>query len=633
MFLESITKLSSVAKLHWNFQQKLNKPYLSDDALVYTTGSAFNLSEAGAWWLCLETLKLIDKELRSVDSLFADKGYSRFSAKRVAGVDTPERLVTYIQTDSWLPINATVHVSDLPNVIKSIGGEELYGKHPEIAIRELIQNSTDAINARRIFENRDDKYGYVRVELLSQNDENYWLDILDNGIGMSERVLTDFLLDFGNSFWGSAVMQEEFPGLLSGGLKPIGKYGIGFFSVFMLSEKIQVITRRADKALNETLVLEFSTGLLGRPILRRAKNNEKLIDGGTRIRLKLKTNPYKKKGFLYDDYKDKSKKLSELCMNLCPALDVDLYTKEKNIELKIISASDWINIDGKELLKRMEPISLYEKNINKNDLTKFIQKSYVNLRLLKDNKGRIYGRAMISLGYATHVSNILDLSGVVTVGGLRACGLSGITGILIGTPVKASRIDALPGVPSKLLKDWANEQADLIKNVWEKPELQAACAQYIRICGGDTKNLPICLNKNKWLSAQDIIKLKDLPDRIIILDHFSIEYETKLLKSFELYDHIFITRSSGIPGLLQARVPWPRNLETNFAWGNSSLAENLAGVIIESIAKVWKVPLKQIKKFNSLKREKEVEVGKTEGRAVALSGLIINKPTLGPKYN
>jgi hypothetical protein len=60
--------------------------------------------------------------------MFADKGYPRFAARHVAGVDNPERLSSYIQTHGWLPINATVHVTDLPQVIKSLGGEALYGK-------------------------------------------------------------------------------------------------------------------------------------------------------------------------------------------------------------------------------------------------------------------------------------------------------------------------------------------------------------------------------------------------------------------------------------------------------------------------------------------------------------------------
>ena len=94
------------------------------------TAPAFRFNEAGAWWLCLEALRLVDRELRSIDAMFADKGLPRFDARRVAAVDSPERLASYVQTDGWLPINATIHVSDLVNLIKIIGGDEMYGRSP-----------------------------------------------------------------------------------------------------------------------------------------------------------------------------------------------------------------------------------------------------------------------------------------------------------------------------------------------------------------------------------------------------------------------------------------------------------------------------------------------------------------------
>lgn len=108
ILVRHITSLSASAEPRWQFQQKLNKPYLNEDSLVFTAGRPFSLAEAESWWLCLDVLRMIDRELRSVDSLFADKGYARFAARRVAGVESPDRLVPYVETDGWLPINAMV---------------------------------------------------------------------------------------------------------------------------------------------------------------------------------------------------------------------------------------------------------------------------------------------------------------------------------------------------------------------------------------------------------------------------------------------------------------------------------------------------------------------------------------------
>ena len=57
----------------------------------------------------------------------------------------------HVETLDWEPTDTKVHVSDVANLIERLGGAELYGAQDklEIALRELIQNSSDAIVARR----------------------------------------------------------------------------------------------------------------------------------------------------------------------------------------------------------------------------------------------------------------------------------------------------------------------------------------------------------------------------------------------------------------------------------------------------------------------------------------------------
>lgn len=625
-FLKAFSNLSPASEEHWIFQEKLNKPYLGEDALVYTAGRAFPLKEASAWWLCLDTLRIADRELRSVDALFAEKGYLRFAAKRVAGVDTPDRLASYIQTDGWLPINAMVHVTDLPSIIHSIGGDELYGKRPEVALRELVQNSCDAIRARRVYEKRVSDFGKITVTLSETKEGEFWLEVADNGIGMSERVLTDFLLDFGRSFWGSPQMQEELPGLLSSGIKPIGKYGIGFFSVFMIAEQVMVATRRSDLAARETLVLEFSSGIEGRPILRPADKNEQLIDGGTHIKMKLKRNPYTEGGLLFERFNDKQLSLAEVCRNMCPAIETDLYSIEKGIELKVISANDWQSMDGYKLLDRMKTHS--KPIINNDEIEEYKKKAAGNLRVLVNNNGEIVGRALISIGYALHGDDMDYLSGVVTVGGLQASQLSGICGILVGQPIRASRDDAMPIVSDSVLKSWAEEQTDLVPNLWTTPKEQAACAQYIWMCGGETKKLPICINQGIWMSADEIMAMNNLPDKVILIDTFTIDYRLKHVEPYTLYPNVFIIHGSGgMPGLLQARyADWPRGVNTNFVSGGGPFQLNLIGNFIQAIAKAWKVTFDDIAKANRLERETEVGIGLANGKEIRVRALNISKP-------
>ena len=73
---------------------------------------------------------------------------------------------------------------------------------------------------------------------------------------MSAKVLTGPLLDFGVTYWGSQLMREESVDLLAKGFNPTGRYGIGFFSVFMWGQHVRVTTRRPEEAQRDTRVLE-----------------------------------------------------------------------------------------------------------------------------------------------------------------------------------------------------------------------------------------------------------------------------------------------------------------------------------------------------------------------------------------
>ena len=514
-------------------------------------------------------------------------------------------------------------------MITSIGGEELYGRNPEVAVRELVQNSSDAIRARRVYEQREDTYGTVKVSLTSSINA-HWLEVLDDGIGMSQSVLTGFLLDFGRTFWGSQEMQREFPGLPSSGIRQTGKYGIGFFSVFMLADEVQVISRRSDAAAKDTLVLEFSSGVQGRPILREARPAEQLIDGGTLVRLKLKIDPSASGGLLKGSHSEEDKRtLAALCEKLCPTLDVDLLAEQDGDTRKVIEGGDWISIGALEFLKRLPSLRSHERE-SPEDLDLFRSRAAENLRLLYDIEGNAVGRALVTVGYASHGDHGVDLSGVVTVGGLTACGLSGIAGALVGIPMRASRDVAKPAVDDDELRRWATEQAGLVSSLWEEPNLQAACSRYIKILGGDTKKLPICKTQGEWCSAEDIRRRQDLPDQVIFVDPFAIEYNLKHVQDYTLYDHVFVVDYSGYPGLLQTGmhrdVRWPGNINTNFVGSMGHIHNTLGAAVLEAVAEAWNVDLEAILATNSLEREPEIKIGSTQNGDLVDRALMITRP-------
>jgi hypothetical protein len=569
---------------------------------------------------------MVDRELRSVDALLADRRYPRFAARRVAGVDAPERFCEFVRTDNWLPINAIVHVSDLPGIIKSLGGIELYGDRPLVALRELVQNGTDAVRARRLIEGRSDKFGRLTVEVDETRSGESWLVVSDTGVGMSQRVLTDFLLDFGRSFWRSTQMQEEFPGLASKGFRAIGRYGIGFFSVFMIADQVKVVTRRPDAAARETLVLEFGAGIAGRPILRAARADEQVLDAGTVVRIRLVRPPFEKKGIFFDERTKPTRSLVDICRSLCPSLDVDLFVKDANGEALAVGAGDWINVPGVELVSRLRPIEI---EVGTEEMKAFQAKAGECLTIITEADGTIVGRAAITIGFASSdYMRHADHEGVVTVGGLAACGLSGICGVLVGEVQRASRDAAKPIVSDRALRQWASEQVRVIPKLWDTPVEQAACAAYIRLCGGDTGELPIAINQGRWVSAAKIRDMK-LTDEVLLVDHLTMRSRMEVVGGeFELESNVFITAISGLPGLLQTRgsVRWPRNVNTAFAASSGTPALTLGGAVAEAICDAWGIDARLVARATRLDERRSFRVGTLLGKDLLLAAVQLLRP-------
>jgi hypothetical protein len=56
---------------HWQFHKKLSGIRIDKGRLVYQSSSPFTKNERESWWLCYDTLKMINQELLDVDALFS----------------------------------------------------------------------------------------------------------------------------------------------------------------------------------------------------------------------------------------------------------------------------------------------------------------------------------------------------------------------------------------------------------------------------------------------------------------------------------------------------------------------------------------------------------------------------------
>ena len=118
----------------------------------------------------------------------------------------------------------------------------------EIFIRELVSNSSDAIDKlnylRLTDENLKDAYADWKGEVnISFDEADKSLTISDNGIGMNEEDLIASIGTIAKS--GTKSFVEALTGDAKKDSNLIGQFGVGFYSVFMVADNVDVITKKA----------------------------------------------------------------------------------------------------------------------------------------------------------------------------------------------------------------------------------------------------------------------------------------------------------------------------------------------------------------------------------------------------
>src|SRR5580698_8459312 len=118
--------------------------------------------------------------------------------------------------------------------------------HKEIFLRELISNASDACEKLR-FEAiaKPELLGSDALSItLTPDTDAGTLSIKDNGIGMSEAEVIDNLGTIARS--GTKKFLETLSGDSAKDAQLIGQFGVGFYSAFIVADKVTVLTKRAD---------------------------------------------------------------------------------------------------------------------------------------------------------------------------------------------------------------------------------------------------------------------------------------------------------------------------------------------------------------------------------------------------
>ncbi|MDD2484245.1 MAG: molecular chaperone HtpG [Eubacteriales bacterium] len=162
--------------------------------------------------------------------------------------------------------------------------------HREIFLRELISNASDAIDKIYYKALTDESIRFNNADYfikLIPDKEKRTLTIMDSGIGMTKEELEDNLGVIAKS--GSLNFKKE--NEIKDGYDIIGQFGVGFYSAFMIADKVTVTTKALG---SEEAYCWESEGATGYTVEPCTKNNI-----GTEIVLKVKENTEDEN---YDEY-------------------------------------------------------------------------------------------------------------------------------------------------------------------------------------------------------------------------------------------------------------------------------------------------------------------------------------------
>ena len=160
--------------------------------------------------------------------------------------------------------------------------DSLYSQK-EIFLRELISNASDAIRKRQIDSLQGTAAGsFDGMVSIAANKKAKSLTITDNGIGLNDEDLKNTLGTIASSGTRAFLEQMEQSDKTSSSQNQlIGQFGVGFYSAFMVAERVEVLSKKldSDKAFCWT-----SDGKSGFTI-----SSEDKQDTGTQITLFLKS--------------------------------------------------------------------------------------------------------------------------------------------------------------------------------------------------------------------------------------------------------------------------------------------------------------------------------------------------------
>ena len=237
--------------------------------------------------------------------------------------------------------------------------------HKEIFLRELISNASDAIDKLYYLSLTDKKLKVKKEDLkinLAFDKENRTITITDNGIGMNKAELEKNLGTIAES--GSLLFKTENEHKKD--IDVIGQFGVGFYSAFMVSKEVEVISKKYDE---DKFHLWKSSGTSGYSI----DDIDTDGDFSTKIVLYLKDDTDEEN---YSEYLDQYK-LQTIVKKYSNYITYPIVMNVTKSVLKEGSKDEYEDKTTEETLNSMIPIwKKNRKDVSDEDYNNFYKDSY-----------------------------------------------------------------------------------------------------------------------------------------------------------------------------------------------------------------------------------------------------------------
>lgn len=162
-------------------------------------------------------------------------------------------------------------------------GHAIYND-PRVALRELMQNSIDAVRFQTFKDKKNNIQSNQSEILVKWNPKSRSLTITDNGTGMDRYTIQNHLMSVGSSYYSTSKFST-----LYSDFNPISRFGIGILTCFMVSDDIEIFTFKNNEGHRVKMKSVHGNYLL-RSISPSNQNIQDIKPHGTKIQLQLRDN-------------------------------------------------------------------------------------------------------------------------------------------------------------------------------------------------------------------------------------------------------------------------------------------------------------------------------------------------------